>query len=720
MRIAFVRCNEAEVEAATARLGHDFRIVDVRRVSAAEFDVAIIGSAAIIDGHLPSEVEARVDAPVIVMLRDRSEYARCLAPFPIVAIEDADRLPVVVKRLLNLRSLIAAKTAAEERLAAREAQLSFAQELARLGSWEWDAGTNRILLSPEMIRTFGLQRDFSSLDEWLTLIEPQDVKAVEHAFAEALESGEPVETRFRARRLDGTLFFVHVRMKRVGGTDGQPLRVVGVSQDITGTMQAEQTLRESEARYRTLVEQAKDIIVAFDAEGRVQSLNQAFEELTGWSRVEWIGEHFLDALEPESRDAAAEHIRAIFSGEAIPPQPEYRLRTKHGGSLTVEGVGRRVESDGRVVGVVVVVRNVTARKEADARAEKEQRLASLGQLATSVAHEFNNVLMSIMPFAELLQRRFPDDERVATATHHIIRATRRGREISQEILRFARPVDPVIEPVVVSDWIEEFRRKVSAMFGPLYSIAVDLPQREVACFADRALLDQVATNIALNARDAMPSGGSFRISAQADASSVEISFADGGAGIAAELLNRIFDPLYTTKRGGNGLGLTIAHQAMLQQEGTISVRSRVGEGSTFSLILRRAEMPAARAVDAPVTAGRRVLIVEDDESVGEGIRALLSDEGFDVHLVERGGEAYRAVETFDPKVVLLDVNLPDVSGVDVFDQLRTRWPALPVIFSTGHADAAALSDVSDRRAPSITKPYDISELMSLMATLSAG
>ncbi|HEX6178769.1 MAG TPA: PAS domain S-box protein, partial [Thermoanaerobaculia bacterium] len=436
MRIAFVRCSEAEVQAATARLGHDFRVVDVRRVTALEFDVAIVGSAAIVDGHLPHEIEARVDAPIVVMLRGRDDYARCLAPFPLVAIEDADRLPIVARRLMNLRHLIAAKSAAEERLAAREAQLSFAQELARLGSWEWDAATNRISLSPEMVRTFELHKNFSSLDEWLTLVEPEDTRSLECAFAEALETGEPVETRFRARRSDGALFFVHSRMKRVGGTGGQPVRIVGISQDITIAMQAEQTLRESEARYRTLVEQAKDIIVAFDVEGRVQSLNQAFEELTGWSRVEWIGEQFLDALDPESRPQAMEHIRAILAGEALPPQPEYRLRTRNGGSLTVEGVGRRVESGGRAVGVVVVVRNVTARKEADARAEKEKRLASLGQLATSVAHEFNNVLMSIMPFAELLQRRSPEDTHVESATQHIIRATRRGREISQEILRF--------------------------------------------------------------------------------------------------------------------------------------------------------------------------------------------------------------------------------------------------------------------------------------------
>ncbi|HWS73093.1 MAG TPA: response regulator, partial [Thermoanaerobaculia bacterium] len=199
---------------------------------------------------------------------------------------------------------------------------------------------------------------------------------------------------------------------------------------------------------------------------------------------------------------------------------------------------------------------------------------------------------------------------------------------------------------------------------------------------------------------------------------VDIGVHDEGTGIPSDLLDRVFDPLFTTKQSGSGLGLSIAHQAMMQQDGTLRVHSAEGEGSTFSMIFREAEMAgAAPAVLETRTDAepRRILLVEDDESVGEGLRALLLDEGFAVKLVARGRDAVPAVAEFSPDVVLLDVNLPDISGVEVFEQLRQRWPSLSIIFSTGHADGRALEQVRQRRVPSIMKPYDVDELLNVMA-----
>ena len=184
------------------------------------------------------------------------------------------------------------------------------------------------------------------------------------------------------------------------------------------------------------------------------------------------------------------------------------------------------------------------------------------------------------------------------------------------------------------------------------------------------------------------------------------------------LAERIFEPLYTTKRDGNGLGLSIAHQAMVQQNGTISVSSTAGAGATLTLSFPQVARPSI-GFHRDETESRRVLIVEDDESVGEGLRILLSDEGFEVKLVERGQLAIPAMETFRPDLVLLDVNLPDASGVDIYDEIRVRQPELPVIFSTGHADARALQEVHDREVPSIMKPYEIDDLITLMNSVTS-
>lgn len=712
MRVACVACSAAEIEAVRNRLAVPCIPVD-GRVAAREFDLAIVGSAALACGTIPEAVVGQIETPAIAILPDGSGYANYRGPLPAVALGDDHRLPLVVREQMHLSDVIRARLRAEEKLAAREAQLSFAQELSRTGSWEWDPVTGLTTVSPETRRLLGVDETDLTMEQWLALVHPDDRELARSTLAEAAAGEVPVEGRVRMRRGDGTMIHVHGRAQRVSRGGNRGPSVVGIVQDVSAEVQTEESLRESEARYRTLVEQAKDIIVSIDLEGRVQSLNRAFEELTGWSRIEWIGRSFFQVLDEDCVALAAERFRALLAGEAFAAPTEYRLRKRDGGSLTVEGVGRSVKSDGRIVSIVVVARDVTARNEAAARAEKEKRLASLGQLATSVAHEFNNVLMSIMPFTELLQRRFSEDASVMTATQHMMRAIRRGREISQEILRFARPVTPALEPVVASAWVEEFYRKALAILGPRYAVTVDLPGEEVAMLADRTLLDQAATNIALNAREAMPGGGTFRISVTADHDTVSIGFADSGCGIASNLLDRIFEPLYTTKRGGNGLGLSVAHQVITQQNGTISVRSKVGEGSTFIVALRRTELPLQKSGESSLEQ-HRVLIVEDDQSVGEGLRALLLDAGFDVKLVDRGGATIAAVEIFEPEVVLLDVNLPDMSGLEVFDQVQTRWPALPVIFSTGHADARALADVRNRRVPAIMKPYDLGELMELM------
>jgi len=202
---------------------------------------------------------------------------------------------------------------------------------------------------------------------------------------------------------------------------------------------------------------------------------------------------------------------------------------------------------------------------------------------------------------------------------------------------------------------------------------------------------------------------------RAENGQIEIAIGDSGPGIPENLLDRIFEPLFTTKRSGTGLGLSIAHQAMVQQEGSLRVSSKVGEGSTFTIALPSAAAPAPAVEEQRRFGPRRIVLVEDDESVGEGIRALLADEGYEVHLVTTGAAAIDAVRAFQPELVLLDVNLPDMSGFQVYEELERLWPRLPVIFSTGHADARALGEARHRNVPSIMKPYDIDELLAVVS-----
>jgi PAS domain S-box-containing protein len=227
-------------------------------------------------------------------------------------------------------------------------------------------------------------------------------------------------------------------------------------------------VRKSETRYRRVIDEAMEIIFSVTLQGTILSLNPAFQECTGWRRDEWIGRSFFECLDPASAPAA-EHDFAKLAADEEPFFVEYSLLTAGGAPLTVEvSAGLIDDEDQRVI--LGVARDVTLRRKIESELEQERRLASLGRLAASVAHEFNNVLMSILPFAELLKRRVPNDDRVELATRHIFQAIRRGRQVSQDILRLARPAVPNVAPVFVDDWLEHFGREAAVILGPLFRI----------------------------------------------------------------------------------------------------------------------------------------------------------------------------------------------------------------------------------------------------------
>ncbi|HEV7921066.1 MAG TPA: PAS domain S-box protein [Thermoanaerobaculia bacterium] len=826
-RIALVGCSVVESEALRTRLLPHFTLVEPGWQ-----EVAIVGS----------EAKEPVAGPVIRLVAEVADDGDAAA----ITLADLHLLPLLIRRELRLHRAEQALRDLSMQRERRETQLRIAQELAHLGTWEWDLVTGLAIGSRELflMAGFGDGPRVGTFDDAFSIVHPDDVAALDAGLRRAVEERTLFEQEYRVVRHDGSEVIVHSRGQLVFDSAGNPLRMIGMAQDITerktteramreteeryrslvayipevtwrgnarrkplfvspnvqrlwgytaeelleggielwatkihpadrdrvlrayralferggteydveyrfqrkdrawmwvhdraevaevegaaqafGVMSdvtarrfAEEALRKSEASYRALVEQATDVIFTVDIDGNITSLNRAFATVTAWPIDSWIGRDFRELLQPESLPTARRHLRAVLRGESY--CADYAVRARDGRMLEMETTAQALVVDGRVAGTVGIARDVTRRKEQEAQNEKEKRLASLGQLAASVAHEFNNVLMSILPFAELIKRRVSGDERITLATRHIFQAIARGRQVSQEILRLTRPAPATLSALDLRDWMADFGREASEMLGPKYRVLarVDV-EGAVFVRADRALLDQVATNLVLNARDAMPDGGPVAILASrcnAD-ETIEIDVIDGGHGIPENLLERIFDPLFTTKRGGTGLGLSIAHEAMARQGGSVSVKSRVGEGSTFTMCLREtAAPPAVSAAPERPLEPQRVLLVEDDEAVGEGIRALLEDEGFEVLLVARGGEAMPAVDTFGPDVVVLDVNLPDISGLDVFELLAASAPHLPVIFSTGHADARALDDVHRRGVPSIMKPYDIADLVTLI------
>ncbi len=506
------------------------------------------------------------------------------------------------------------------------------------------------------------------------------------------------------RRKDGTLLHVAFYQNQIIVDDEEIF--IGTAADITESVTAQQALAASEQRYRELVEDVTDILYTLDREGRFLSLSHSFERRTGYRVEEWIGRPFTELFilrHPE---------RAIDGGDLT--IAEYDLLAKSGATVTVEVSSQPRYVDGGTIGTA---RDVTEQRTIARKLEESKRMSSLGQVAASLAHEFNNVLMGIQPFVEVISRNVTPAPKIDNALGHITRAIGRGKRASQEILRFANPKEPQLYAIDAHAWLPAFLGQLR----PSIPTSIDLDctiDRDVRLIhGDREHLEQVITNLVFNARDALGSRGAIDVAVSLDKDLVRITVRDNGPGIPPQMLDRIFEPLFTTKRNGTGLGLAIARRLMEGQNGSLTAENRAEGGCAFHLLV-----PAAKIMAPPIESlvrGRagvkRVLLVEDDASVGHGLEALLQSEGYETTWVRAGGEACDAARLMRPEVAIIDINLPDGSGVDLVPLLRAEHANLPVVLSTGHVEA----NLTGEKLLSIMKPYEIADLLAAIGNVTA-
>ena len=343
-----------------------------------------------------------------------------------------------------------------------------------------------------------------------------------------------------------------------------------------------------------------------------------------------------------------------------------------------------------------------------------RRLSSLGRLAATMAHEFNNVLMGISTFAEVLRRRTGGEVHVQNAVAQIQQSLGRGRRITDEILRFTREPAPVMTTIDVHRWLTDFLPEATALTGGRAELEVE---NDLFIRGDVALLNQVLANLVINARDAAPEGPIRLIGRTTRDDRLELVVADRGIGIAPEIRERIFEPLFTTKRSGTGLGLAVVHQAVSAQSGTIDVRSEVGHGTAFHLYF---PLVAGKVGPLPGRAVSQLLLVEDDPAVTLALHAMLEAEGIAVRSATNGRAAISAITKQLPDVVLLDIGLPDVSGVDVYAEIAERWPRLPVVFITAELDDTAVAQFLRRpHVGFLRKPFEAEQLLETLSRITA-
>jgi len=509
--------------------------------------------------------------------------------------------------------------------------------------------------------------------------------------------------------------------------------------DITTEKQAEIDLRASEQRYRNLYNKAPVMLASIDSQGRHSHVSDHWLERLGYDREEVVDRPGTDILTTDSarRFVEKDYPELLRTGEC--KDLEYQVVTKSGEVLDVLMSGiAEYDEDGDPVGAMAVISDITDRKNVERKLIQAQKMESVGQLTGGLAHDFNNLLAVIAGNLQLVARSLPDDEKTGRRIGAAIKAAERGAELTKRLLAFSRRQKLETQIIDANPLIEGISDMLKRTLGEDIDLECRLAEGLPAVRTDVAQLESAVLNLAVNARDAMPDGGTLTIettTARIEASPTErepdlapglyvvLAVTDTGCGIPAEDNQKVFDPFYTTKEvgKGSGLGLSMVYGFMKQTGGHVRICSEVGHGTTVRLYLPvKADADASSEADRTPYAGdlggrEKILVVEDQREVREMAVALLEDLGYEVVEAKDAREGLGVISS-DNDIDLLFTDIVMPGGMDGAQFAKAAWAireGLPVIFTTGYAEAAVLRKGGIKVAQNlVTKPYRQSELAS--------
>ncbi|MCM2257754.1 MAG: response regulator [Vicinamibacteria bacterium] len=557
---------------------------------------------------------------------------------------------------------------------------------------------------------------------WEARVHPDDLASAMD-FAELFSTGEQ-RRQYRVRGETGSYRWVSDRQRLVR-RDGGPVEIVGTWVDVSHQVAAEEARRASDERYRQVFE-ANPLPMWVYEPGtlRLLEVNAAVVAEYGYSREELLTMTLAD-LRP------TEELQALQRQLAIKPHGESRWLARHrrkdGSVFEVEVSGNDVVYAGRPARLTLV-QDVTERRTLEDQLRHAQKMEDIGRLAGGVAHDFNNLLSVITGRAELLRARLPAGQALDAGLSEILDTAGRAADLTRQLLAFSRKQVMRLEPIDLALAVEQTARLLRRLIGEDVQLEIDLREGAGTVLADAGQLSQVLVNLAVNARDAMPEGGRLSIVGcrlERDAGWCAshpgthpglhacLEIADTGHGIPAELLPRIFEPFFTTKEPGRGtgLGLAMAYGVMAQHGGAIEVDSQPGLGTTFRLYLPSfvgpASAPAPAPRNPPVAGGSEtVLLVEDDPALRELIQEVLVEAGYAVQVAAHAEQALAVNSRSSPDVLVTDVVMPGLSGLELARRLRERRPGLHVLFISGYSgDALAGRDGLEAGVRLLEKPF---------------
>ncbi len=553
----------------------------------------------------------------------------------------------------------------------------------------------------------------TAIDE---VVAPTERPHVAEREAKALE-GEEQRYETKVIRRDGAERDVAVSTTPLV-VEGQLVGTVATLRDITDQKRAQDTLARSEARYRNLFESASDAIVTLDANGRFTTFNHAAENISGYRRDELVGQWFAPMLPDDELPKALSHFQKALAGDT--GLFETTFIRKDGDGRTIQVTYSTPQKDEEVL---CVIRDVTDQKMLQEQLIQSEKMSAIGQLVSGVAHELNNPLAGISAFAQLLltEKRFPPDQR--TAAEMIYAEARRASRIVQNLLTFARQHKPERAPTSVNQVLDdtlELRGYELRVRG--IEVARDYDEELPETLADAHQLQQVFLNLITNAEQAMEKRQRdtqrLIVRTRRNPDGIRIEVEDTGPGIPPNLLERIFNPFFTTKPtgSGTGLGLSISLGIVREHEGRIWAENAPSGGARFTielpLVAAHADEQYPELPAAPPTGDRlRILVVDDEASVRVALQRYFASRGHEVETTASGKDALARLRegTFD--AVVVDMRMPDLSGEQLYEELRVldAGHAERVIFTTGQlVDEQVRNFLASTGRPYIPKPFEFS------------
>jgi len=513
--------------------------------------------------------------------------------------------------------------------------------------------------------------------------------------------------------------------------DGRPTGFQAICRDVSERRRAAEALRASEERFRLVVEHSREMITLIEADGTITYASPSHEATLGVESGTLVGRNVAELLHPDDLERMTAELRAAFGGDVR--EAVARLRHTDGTFVTVEGVGSPIRDErGNVTMVVSSSRDIGERlrtAELEHRLHQSRRLEAVGRLAGGVAHDFNNLLTAMNGYGDLALARLAEhrpDPELREYVEQIRLAGDKAATLTSQLLALSRR--QVLQPTVLelNRVVREFVPMLRRLLGDDVTVEAELADGIGAVFADEGQLGQVIVNLAVNARDAMPGGGTLTISTADVALDdrpgrdyVRLAFADTGRGIPAEIIGNVFEPFFTTKPQGEGTGLGLATVLGIveQSDGYVSISSPPGEGATLEVLLPRTRKSAAQAELQPpsdaAARGERLLLVEDNDAVRELMCRVLESSGYALVEAASPREALELAATMKEPIDLLvtDVVMPEMNGRQLSNLLREERPDLPVLYISGYTDEVMISrGLLPPGTAFLQKPFSVDQL----------